>query len=265
VAINPEYPIAHYTLAHALAMQGDYSGAAYHYAEACRISPGFAPAHTRLGMALVRLGRIRQGIAQFLTALSLDPRDAKAHYNLALALEREGKTDEAMPHCYEAAILTSDSASLRVEYAQILNRRGEAGAAIRQYRMALKLEPRNAEALGGLAWLLATGADARLRNGAEAIRLAGQSCALTGFKQADPIGTLAAACAEAGRFDEAVRIQENLLAAAREAAQADWVAESQRRLDLYKANTPLRDANPSGKGSIPGDRHDRLPHQRPTP
>ena len=59
-------------------------------------------------------------------------------------------------------------------------------------------------ALNNLAWKLATSPDAGFRNGPLAIKAATRACAETQFQRPVLIGTLAAACAEAGRFDEAV-------------------------------------------------------------
>jgi len=63
-------------------------------------------------------------------------------------------------------------------------------------------------ALNNLAWVLATCPDAGLRNGPEAVRLAGHACELTHYGRPLFIGTLAAAYAEAGRFPEAVTTAE---------------------------------------------------------
>ena len=64
------------------------------------------------------------------------------------------------------------------------------------------------EALNDLARMLAAAASDRLRNGAEAIALAERAWQLTQFQQPMFIGTLAAADAEAGRFDDAVKTAE---------------------------------------------------------
>jgi len=55
------------------------------------------------------------------------------------------------------------------------------------------------------AWAFATLKDDAKRNGAEALRLAQQACQLTDYKFYDAVDTLAAAHAEVGNFDEAVR------------------------------------------------------------
>ena len=68
--------------------------------------------------------------------------------------------------------------------------------------------PRFSMPLNNLAWLLATASDARLRNGAEAVELAERACAVTQYRRTVFVGTLAAAYAEAGRFEEAIATAE---------------------------------------------------------
>ena len=55
--------------------------------------------------------------------------------------------------------------------------------------------------LRNLAWTLATSTETNIRNGTRAVQLAEQACELTHYDDSI-VGTLAAAYAEAGRFDE---------------------------------------------------------------
>ena len=57
---------------------------------------------------------------------------------------------------------------------------------------------------GERAWVLATSAESARRNGARAVQLAEDACLQTQYRQPGLIATLAAAYAEAGRFDEAI-------------------------------------------------------------
>jgi len=75
--------------------------------------------------------------------------------------------------------------------------------------------------LNDLAWIRATAPDSRLRNGAEAVKLAEQACKLTEFKDPQLIGTLAAAYAEAGQFEQAVENGERAKELALATGQSD--------------------------------------------
>jgi serine/threonine protein kinase len=67
-------------------------------------------------------------------------------------------------------------------------------------------------ALNGCAWLLATCSDAGIRDGQRAVELAQQAADLTQRKNPKMLDTLAAALAEAGRFEEAVAVEKEAMA-----------------------------------------------------
>jgi hypothetical protein len=111
-----------------------------------------------------------------------------------------------------------------------------------QLKRALELDPNLSVALNDLAWTLATDPDPQRRNGSEAVTLAERACRLTNFKNAQFIGTLAAAYAEANRFDDAVKNAE----LARQIALAEkdkGLAERNSHLLVeYRAGKPHREA-----------------------
>jgi tetratricopeptide (TPR) repeat protein len=89
-------------------------------------------------------------------------------------------------------------------------------------REELSRNPDSAMALNNLAVLLATAPEAGLRNGAEAVQLAERACALTANRNPVLLTTLAAAYAEAGRFEEAIQTAQQAIKFAREAAPKSW-------------------------------------------
>jgi tetratricopeptide (TPR) repeat protein len=98
----------------------------------------------------------------------------------------------------------------------------------------------NALAQNNLAWLLATSPKASLRNGDKAVELAQQANALTGGKNPNILDTLAAAFAEAGRFDDAMRTAQKALELARAAGQQDLVEELNGEMKRYEAGLACR-------------------------
>lgn len=91
-----------------------------------------------------------------------------------------------------------------------------------------------------LAWILATDSDASLRNGVEAVRLAEQACTLTKRQNPEALDTLAAAYAEIGKFDEAVKAQQAALTIAPTEGCAELAqARYKQRLALYEAKQPF--------------------------
>jgi serine/threonine protein kinase len=91
---------------------------------------------------------------------------------LGMALHADGQWDEAIA-CYRQALKHKrDEAWPHVGIGHALRRKGLFGEAVASYRRAIALDPDLAEACTGLAWLLATYPDLRLRDPAHAVRLA---------------------------------------------------------------------------------------------
>jgi tetratricopeptide (TPR) repeat protein/tRNA A-37 threonylcarbamoyl transferase component Bud32 len=88
------------------------------------------------------------------------------------------------------------------------------------------------------AWFLATHPDEKIRNGPKAVALATRACELSQWKQANWVDTLAAAYAESGQFDNAVKYQTQTL----QDAQINATAREQftGRLELYKQKKAYR-------------------------
>jgi tetratricopeptide (TPR) repeat protein len=109
-----------------------------------------------------------------------------------------------------------------------------------QYLEAIRLKPDfartyNPTLLNNLAWALATSPDASKRNGTRAVQLAERACDLTHYSQPIMVGTLAAAYAEAGRFDDAVATAQKARDAALALGQKEIADNNERLLELYKS------------------------------
>jgi hypothetical protein len=94
------------------------------------------------------------------------------------------------------------------------------------------------------AWILATAGDPHLRNGAEAVKLATRACSLTGFKEAVFVGTLAAAYAEAGRFQDALAAAEKARDLAVAAGKTDLVGKNQRLIEVFRSGRAYYETAP---------------------
>lgn len=110
---------------------------------------------------------------------------------------------------------------------------------IERFRQAVAAAPDSPVALNNLACLLATAADPALRDGPEAVRLAEKACTLTQFQNISTISTLAAAYAEAGRFDEAVAAAERACAMSETQGQAGLLAGNRQMLDYFRQGRPF--------------------------
>jgi serine/threonine protein kinase/tetratricopeptide (TPR) repeat protein len=94
--------------------------------------------------------------------------------------------------------------------------------------------------LNTIACQQATSSTAELRNGAKAIEYATRACELTDWKNANYIDTLAAAYAEAGDFNSAVKWQKESISLLTKEEPAEWQAAFEERLKLYQSGKPYR-------------------------
>ena len=85
---------------------------------------------------------------------------------------------------------------------------------------------------------MATTRDTRLRDGSRAVKLAKEAVRLNNTPAHRD--TLAAAFAEAGRFDDAVAEQERAIEMTQAAGKHDKVSDLRSRLDLYRRRQPFR-------------------------
>jgi tetratricopeptide (TPR) repeat protein len=153
----------------------------------------------------------------------------------------QGKLDEAVRE-YEITLqLLPGSAQAHFRLGQALEKQRHFAAAIAEFQKALDLEPRHLPAHLALAWLLATCPEASLRDGKQAVALAEQARALAGTESPQLLDTLAAAYAEAGKFELAAATVRRALDVP--AIQNDRpLAEAIRaRLKLYEANIPYHE------------------------
>jgi protein O-mannosyl-transferase len=239
--INPDYAEVHNNLGAALSQKDSVDDAIVHFQKALQINPGYAQAHNNLGIALFKKGSVDDAIAHFQRALQINPDYAEAHNDLGAALCQNGSVDDAIAHFQRALQINPDYAQAHYNLGNALSQKGNVAEAIAHYRMALQINPDYLEVLNNLAWLLATCPQASLRNGNQAVELAQRANQLTGDGNPVVLGTLAAACAEAGRFGDAVRSAQAAMKLAQAAGRQDMVAQLNGELKLYAAGLPFHE------------------------
>jgi len=99
------------------------------------------------------------------------------------------------------------------------------------------------ECMMGLAFLRATCPIAEFRDGEKALELATKACELTNWKDSDYIFILAAAYAEVGDFDSAVKWQQKAIDLLTEEATVQLRADLEERLKLYESGKPYREGS----------------------
>jgi Tfp pilus assembly protein PilF len=206
------------------------------------VTPGNASAHFTLGLGLAQAGDAKRAMVCYRVATLLSPGDREAHRNLARLLHQQGHLAAARDEYNRLLALDPNDPATHLSLADVASRLGRTGEEVFQLNEALRLEPDSTETLNHLAWRLATCPDANIRDGTRAVQLAERACAITGSRQAIPVGTLATAYAEAGRFDDAIAMAEKACALASQSGEPDLLKQIQGLLELYRARKPYHEA-----------------------
>ncbi|HEX4707993.1 MAG TPA: tetratricopeptide repeat protein [Candidatus Udaeobacter sp.] len=174
-------------------------------------------------------------------ALRIDPKLWPALYVRAEIFAREGKYELAIQDCDEALRQNRtfiDAALLR---ANINVGRGKYAEASKEFNSLIAMRPATvtlARALSERAWFQATCPDASFRNGQQAVKDAKAACSMVAWKDEDMIDTLAAAYAESGDFDSAVRYAQQALAIKDISPRVS--KRIQGHLALFQRHQPIR-------------------------
>ncbi len=181
-------------------------------------------------------GEYDKAISDYNEAIRLNPKSARYYNSRAEAWHEKGDFERAIEDSQKAITLSPKLASAYTNRGRAYEARGDVALALADYKKSIELDPNYALAQTHFAWLLATSDDDRHRDGQRAVKLAERACKLTSWEDAHTIGTLAAAYAEAGDFDAALRWEEKAQELYSPAMKEKWAF----LLDLYKSGKPYR-------------------------
>lgn len=237
---NPRSDQALNNLAKALADAGRFDEAIRRYEEALAANPSFAVAALNLGQTLLGRGRAAEGERYLRQAVRLEPLLFEARAALAECLAQRGESAAALAVMREPVERHPKLPAARTALADWLEARGDYAGAAAALRAGLAALPESAELANNLAWLLATCPDARVRDGAEAVRWAQQAVGATGRGNASILGTLAAALAEAGRFGEAISTAQEAARRADASHERSLAERLRERIRLFEQGRAYR-------------------------
>ena len=193
-----------------------------------------------LAVCLMRRGETREARACLEEAIRLAP-SAEFYHNLGVALFQDGLRNEAEGAVDSALALAPRRALSLAFKGFMLAEQGRFREAVASYRAALAADPESPDIKAEMAWLLATAPDAAARNGNEALSLARELRDRSRAQNSRIADLLAAAHAECGQWDEAVRAEDEAIRLAlAESAPPDYIAGLRARMSLYLARQPCR-------------------------
>jgi protein O-mannosyl-transferase len=239
--MQPDFWDADYNLGTALLGKGQVDEAIFYCDKAVRMQPNDPDAHVAFANALLQKKRTDDAIAHYQKAVAIRPDYFLARYGLGHALLEKGKLDAAIEHSRAALLIQPNNADCHTVLAIALDEKGQWAEAIQHYEKALEISPQSISALNNLAWLLAAGSNASLRNGTRAIQFAQQANQLSGGTNALVLRTLAAAYAEAGQFGKAIETAHAAMQLGQSQRDDSLATELQQEIALYELGLPYRE------------------------
>jgi tetratricopeptide (TPR) repeat protein len=205
IKLDPKYMLAYYNRGRSFHAEKDYDKALADFDEAIRLNAKAGHAYLNRGQAWMKKRDYDKAIADFDEAMRLNPLDVDSRFCRGLAWRA------------------------KKEYAN----------AIADFDEALGMDAQDPGPYDARAWIWATCPDAKYRDGKRAVESATRACELTQRKDSDFMATLAAACAETGDFELAVKWQLK----ANDLLDDEDKIIGESRLQQYREKKPYRDDN----------------------
>ncbi|MGC1274205.1 MAG: tetratricopeptide repeat protein [Planctomycetaceae bacterium] len=204
-----------------------------------RLSPEYkARAHLCWGWQAFRGNRHQAALRQYDRAVEIDaenPRVYAARGGVKFLLNDFAGASTDLNEAIRLAPGNTDILHVR---AMARCRSGDFGGAVADFEKVLQLNPDAILPRNNFAWYLSTLPEDTFRDGRRAVTLATEACDLSGWRQADCLGTLSAAYAECGKFVEALRLLERAITLD---SNGENAKTRQRMLDAFHRSEPYRD------------------------
>lgn len=198
-------------------------------------TPNDARAISGKADALVCLEKYDDAIANYSRAIELDPKWFD-YFGRGIAYRAKGDLIHAQQNFDAGIAIAPTVPTLYVYRGVVLNARGDAAGARADFEKVSALISNSRGSFNRYGWGLATSPISAYRDGPTAILYATHACDLTSWKDAYPLDTLAAAYAEAGQFDQAVKWQTSALEILGKVDRDEFEA----RLAMYRRREPYR-------------------------
>lgn len=252
-------------------LQEKYEDAIEQFNEVLKLQPGVLVTLLHRSDAYMANKQLPEALADIEIVLEKQPSSVPAHRLRAEILTRMNRLDEAIDEMERVSAAMPDQVELKAQLAlyylvakkpskaieaysdildqqpnnfTVLQARGDAylnmgnhAEAIVDFSKALKLKPDDTTLLNNLAWVLATSPEEDLRDGTRAVELATQACEMTNYNTPHILSTLAAALAESGDFDGAIKRSQQAV----DMNDPEHGEQLVKELESYREGQPWRE------------------------
>lgn len=257
LAMQPKDPISLLQRAEISLARGDVKSAKRDLREALRVAPqvadSFAAIRVRCYIAAEE-GRMADAINDMKMLAESAPEDSFWQLQLANLYLQDKRPKQAIETA--TAIITREPknvSALRLRADTLLGI-GDHLAAIKDYEKALEYgieEPtQRSGVLNNLSWVLATSPKDDVRDGERALKYGQEAAELTEFKEPHILSTLAAAHAEKGNFEEAIKWSTKAVEQGRE-DKHEQIEQLEQELESYKQGKPWREKQETEENKVP--------------
>ncbi|MEI6078032.1 MAG: tetratricopeptide repeat protein [Verrucomicrobiota bacterium] len=202
---------AHNYLGVALEKQERYEEALAEYCLVVTINPTDHRDHFPIGNMLIKLGRPAAALNEYHQCLTGEPANAVYHTAVGNAWAAQDKFSEAMAAFTQARKLDASLPLPHIGMAYVLLKQGSHTHAVEELWTAVRIAPHDVQALSTVARVLATHPDATVRDGPNAVVIAGKANEFSHGLQRETWDALGMAFAEIGDYTNAIACTANAM------------------------------------------------------
>jgi tetratricopeptide (TPR) repeat protein len=199
--------------------------------------PDALPAIELRSSILAAMGKFTEAAKDMTELLKKEPDNILLKLQLAMYLHAGNQSRQAIEAFGEVLRVDPQNGfALRGRADAYLNV-GEHRKAVTDYEVAIKMFADDSAILNNFAWVLATSPEDEIRDGKRAVEMGLKACELTQYQQAHILSTLAAAYAETGDFETAVKWSQKSV----DLGDQDIQEQLKQELESYQRKKPWRE------------------------